>query len=163
MMNKIKQFLPLIITSVVFALVLTWNSFFMIAKIPTESMANTIKPGQYVLVFRTRDITRGDIVAFYSQEYNKKMVKRCIGTANDVIDCRKGSIYLNGEYLEEPYVSSLAQDDITFIVPDDTCLFLGDNRANSNDARTWDNPYIETLDIIGKVILEIYPEIKTIE
>lgn len=153
----------MIITSVIFIMVLLWNSFFMLAKIPTESMSNTIDPGEYVLVFRTHDVTNGDVVAFHSQEYNKNMVKRCIGVAGDVVDYRDSAVYVNGCFLPEPYVSSLVKEDVTFIVPEDTCLFLGDNRANSSDARFWDNPYIETEDVIGKVIFKVYPKIEKIE
>ena len=36
-------------------------------------------------------------------------------------------------------------------------LFLGDNRAHSDDARLWSNPYIDKEDIEGKAIFRFYP------
>ena len=45
----------------------------------------------------------------------------------------------------------------TFKVPEGKYFFLGDNRANSNDARFWKNPYINGDQILGKAQVKIYP------
>lgn len=137
--------------------------FFMYSKVPSSSMEPTVKEGEYVLIRRTKQIQRGDIAAFYSEEFHTYMLKRCIGVSGDVVDIREGNIYVNGEYVQENYVKAHTTESKTFIVPEDSYLFLGDNRADSFDAREWDRPYIAQEDIIGKLFLKVYPEIKFYE
>ena len=55
---------------------------------------------------------------------------------------KDGTVYINDKKLKESYVSSECDTNQVFYVPDNSYLFLGDNRANSSDARYWENPYI---------------------
>ena len=45
----------------------------------------------------------------------------------------------------------------TFDVPEGCYLFMGDNRANSRDARYWENPYVSADAIQGRAIFTLYP------
>ena len=45
----------------------------------------------------------------------------------------------------------------TFEVPEDKFFFLGDNRAESDDSRYWDDPYVSKDDIDAKAQIKYYP------
>ena len=74
-----------------------------------------------------------------------------------VIIKNKGQVFINGSKIEEPYVVYMEDLDKKFKIPENKYLFLGDNRANSFDARRWENPYIDSKDIKGKAQFIIYP------
>jgi len=58
-----------------------------------------------------RDIHRGDIVVFLSpEEQGLFVVKRIIGIPGDRIHLRDGSVYRNGQKLDEPYVEHKVGD-----------------------------------------------------
>ncbi|WP_435791471.1 S26 family signal peptidase [Clostridium sp.] len=42
-------------------------------------------------------------------------------------------------------------------MPEDSYFFLGDNRANSKDARYWEQPFIDEDNIMGKARIVISP------
>ena len=150
----------LIIVILITVLLLASQLFFMYSKVPSGSMEPTIHEGEYILIKRTSNIQRGDVAAFYSDEFKTYMLKRCIGVPGDVVDIREGNVYLNGVYLQEDYVVARSGESQTFIVPEDSYFFLGDNRANSFDAREWSTPFIAKEDVIGKMYMEIYPVLK---
>ena len=68
-----------------------------------------------------------------------------------------GTLMVNGEVIEEDYVIYNQNISRLFQVPEGKYLFLGDNRANSNDSRYWDDPYIDGDSIEGKAQIRIYP------
>jgi signal peptidase I len=88
-------------------------------EIPSSSMENTLLIGDHVLVnhiqFSTstrwlgrllpyRAIERGDIVVFlHPRQPGLYVVKRVIGIPGDRIHLRDGSVYRNGQKLDEPY------------------------------------------------------------
>ena len=89
-------------------------------EIPSSSMENTLLIGDHVFVNREqfaprarwvgpllhyRDIRDQDIVVFLSPaEPGLYVVKRIIGAPGDRIHLRDGSVYRNGQKLNEPYV-----------------------------------------------------------
>lgn len=159
-----KKFLQEWVVPVLIAVVLAFliNKFiFFNVGVPTGSMYPTIKPGDRIFVLRTYNeysIERGDILVFYSQEVKKDLIKRVIGLPGETVEIHSdGSVYINGEYLEEDYVKNSSDIEGTFKVPEDSYLFLGDNRGDSIDARFWDDPYISFDDIKGEGKFTIYP------
>lgn len=160
-----KYFIKEWVVPVVIALVivLLLNKFvFILVTVPTGSMENTIIPGDRLYVnelFNIDEAKRGDILVFRSDELeNKRLVKRLIGLPGETIEVKAdGSVYINGEKLDEPYVVESEGDAKTFKVPDHSYFFLGDNRPISYDARYWENPYIDESKIIGKVIFRFFP------
>lgn len=136
---------------------------FFTSYVPSASMEPTIMTEDRLVsmvVNRPETLERGDIVVFESREYGKKFIKRLIGIGGDEIRLeRNGDVYLNGELLVEDYVvnKDTNQKEQTFIVPEEHFFFLGDNRANSGDAREWKNPFIPYEDIIGKAQFIFYP------
>ncbi len=142
--------------------VLLFNYFFIIAYVPTGSMTPTVKPGDWTLTVRVRNpetaIEREDVVVFYSEEMEKILFKRCVGLPGEEVEVNKdGSVYIDGEELEEDYVSSESHVSRAFEVPEGCYLFFGDNRGDSLDARYWENPYISGEDIMGRAVFIFWP------
>lgn len=132
--------------------------------IPSESMYPTLKVKDQLFVTKMygRDsIQRGDILVFFSDEFNELLIKRVIGLpGDDIVVKASGEVLVNGEVLEETYVvqkDETAIFDLEFKVPEDKYFFLGDNRANSLDSRYWSEPYIDFEDIRGEARIIIYP------
>lgn len=164
-MSSAKKFfkdwiIPILVAVVIAALI---NKFlFFNIVVPTGSMYPTIKPNDRIVVTRIhnlKNLKRGDIVVFYSQELKDTLIKRLIGLPNDVVDIRDdGSVYVNGTKLDEPYVLNNGGKTGKYTVPEGQYFFLGDNRANSKDSRYWvQSNFIEAKEIKGKGKIIIFP------
>lgn len=144
-------------------IVIFLNKFvFILVTVPTGSMENTIIPGDRLYVnelFDVEDAKRGDILVFKSDELDeKRLVKRLIGLPGETVELKAdGSVYINGEILDEPYAAEAESEAKVFNVPDNCYLFFGDNRPISYDARYWENPYIDESKIIGEVVFRFFP------
>lgn len=121
-------------------------------------MIPTLKVKEQLLVQRYAGFSRGDILVFYSKEEQQLLVKRLIGLAGDEIEIKEGTIYINQVYYPEPYLNKTDSYSGSFLVPDGSLFFLGDNRKNSEDSRFFINPYIAENEVIGKVVFRIYPQ-----
>lgn len=134
--------------------------FFYNVYIPSESMVPTLNVGDKLMVTKTYDtskIKRGDIIVFYSEELSEVLIKRVIGLPGDQIKIHNGIVNINGEDIKEDYVKNNDNFSGTFAVPANKFFFLGDNRARSNDARRWINPYIDASNIQGEARFKFYP------
>lgn len=162
-MTATRNFITVLIklVAVIILALLIKQYVFFISVVPTGSMLGTLNIGdRFICVnkFFLDDITYDDIVVFIPNTGEKNYwTKRVIGLPGDNIYIKHGIIYRNGELLEEPYISS--QDDYTcsFSVPEGKYFLLGDNRADSEDARYWENPFISEDDILYKVLYKVYP------
>jgi signal peptidase I len=82
------------------------------------------------------------------------LIKRVIGLPGDTIEIREGSLFRNGELLEEPYL--LEQNmygQASYQVPEDHVFVLGDNRNNSMDSRVIG--FIPIDNIKGTMVLDV--------
>ncbi len=134
--------------------------FLPVLRVTGTSMAPTFMNDELVICNKRGNFKSGDVVAFYFN--NKILLKRVIGTAGDVIDIKEdGTVYLNGEVLDEPYVNekALGECDIKlpYQVPDNRIFVMGDHRSTSIDSRSTSVGCIADEYIIGKVILRIWP------
>jgi signal peptidase I len=87
-------------------------------------------------------LSRGDIVVFwYPKEPDKSYVKRIIGLPGEMVEIRRGVVYINGEELKEPYLDAeynQALQTVASVKVDEHYYFvMGDNRDNSSDSRYW--------------------------
>ena len=130
------------------------------------SMVPTLRNGDKVLVSDLfYEPERGDIVVFKKDSYDdsKALVKRVVAVAGDVvnIDFERGTVYVNGEALEEDYIDVLTTTKIDFIGPQtvpENCLFvMGDNRNASTDSRDKRIGMVDKRLVIGKVLVVVYP------
>ena len=145
---EILSWVEVIVIAVVLALFID-NFIIINATVPSGSMEQTIMTGSRVLGTRFsywfKDPQRGDIVVFKypideAKGKNTKYIKRIIGLPGETVEIREGAVYIDGEKLEETYINgtwTVRNDGITFEVPEDHYLMLGDNRNNSSDARYW--------------------------
>ena len=140
--------------------VLITTLFLPILQISGDSMSPTLNHDEIVILLKTKDLDRGDLVAFYFQ--GKILLKRIIALPEDevVID-GDGNVYVNQQMLEEPYVTekSLGDCDLEFPykVPGTGFFVLGDRRSNSVDSRNSLVGAITQDDMIGKVFLRVWP------
>ena len=132
-------------------------------RIPSESMADTLRPGDRVLVnrlvYHLHSPHRGDVIVFrYPEDPKVIFIKRVVGEPGDVLQVRDGHLFVNGAVVAEPYVHSTggSRDPTTaagaiagstmrdpwsltlaFTVPADAFFVMGDNRTDSDDSRVW--------------------------
>ena len=140
--------------------VLIATLFLPILQISGDSMSPTLEHDEIVVLLKTKKFERGDLIGFYYQ--GKILLKRVIALPEDevAIDA-DGNVYVNGEQLEEPYVTDkgLGDCDLKFPykVPGTSYFVMGDRRSNSVDSRNSVVGSIPREDIIGKVFVRVWP------
>ena len=140
--------------------VLVATLFLPILQISGDSMSPTLEHDEIVILVKTKEFNRGDLIGFYYQ--GKILLKRVIALPDEevAIDA-EGNVYVNGEVLEEPYVTDkgLGDCDLEFPykVPGTGYFVLGDQRSNSVDSRNSVIGAISQDDIIGKVFIRVWP------
>lgn len=140
--------------------VLITTLFLPILQISGDSMSPTLEHDEIVVLLKTKEFKRGDLIGFYYQ--GKILLKRVIALPEDevAIDA-DGHVYVNGELLEEPYVTDkvLGDCDLEFPykVPGTSYFVLGDRRSNSVDSRNSVIGSISRDDIIGKIFIRVWP------
>ena len=131
-----------------------------VLQIEGTSMEPTLVNGDIVLLTKTTSFGRGDICGFSWN--NKILVKRVIGIPGDWIEIdTDGTLYLNGEKLDEPYAEQIAFGEcdleFPFQVPQEQYFVLGDMRESSIDSRNTLVGCVENDQIIGKIFFRIWP------
>lgn len=131
-----------------------------VLEIKGSSMSPIYDNGDIAVLFKTKNIKKNDIVAFYYG--NKILIKRVVGVASDWINITdKGEVYVNGKIIEEPYLKNSKFDigDIKYPyqVPDGSLFVLSDDRLDTSDSRFLEIGTIKNDDIIGKVLFKIWP------
>ena len=134
--------------------------FLPVLRVTGTSMTPTFMNDELVICNKRSNFKSGDVVAFYFN--NKILLKRVIGTAGDIIDIKEdGTVYVNGEILDEPYVNEKAFGEcdikLPYQVPDNRIFVMGDHRSTSVDSRSTTVGCIADEYMIGKVILRIWP------
>lgn len=133
---------------------------FPVLRMNGTSMTNTLMDGDIVVTMNTSDFSRGDVIAFYYN--NTLLVKRVIATTGDWVDIDKeGNVFVNGEELEEPYVTdkALGECNITlpYQVPDERIFVMGDHRETSIDSRNTAVGCVNKDLIVGKLLFRVWP------
>ena len=133
------------------------------------SMENTLHNGDNLIVdklsYRFHDPERFDIIVFpFQYQANTYYIKRIIGLPGETVQIMDdGSIYINGEKLEENYGMEVIKPETIgraaepIELGDDEYFVMGDNRNNSSDSRTDMVGNITRENIIGKAWLRIWP------
>jgi signal peptidase I len=137
--------------------------------IPSPSMEPTLDVGDRVLVnklsYKFHDVNRGDVVVFErppgaSTGQNgeiKDLIKRVIAVGGDTIEAKEGSVYVNGEQIDEDYLEpGTPTDNLPLTtIPDSQLFVMGDNRTNSEDSRIF-GPIDEDA-VVGRAFIRVLP------
>ena len=131
-----------------------------VLRVSGSSMSPVIKDNDIVCTVKKSELERGDIAAFYYN--NKILIKRVIAGEGDIVVFnKKGEGFVNDDKLDEPYAVDVGEGDcdidFPFQVPEDSWFVMGDHRSSSIDSRTKQVGCIKNEDMIGKVVLRVYP------
>ena len=180
--SKRKKIFSIIGELMIYAMIIVSCAFlipnYVVAKtvVSGESMENTLKDKDVLLVekvsYRLDDPERFDMIVFYhfwdNNNPDKKdkdayefYVKRVIGLPGETVQIKDGTIYMNGEALEEHDGTDViaeegrASEEIT--LGEDEYFVLGDNREVSIDSRSDEVGNVKKDWILGQVCARVYP------
>ena len=158
--NKALRGTVYVLTIVAAVAVLISTLILPVLQIEGESMEPTLSNGDIVLLMKTTRFDHGDLCGFTWN--NKLLIKRVIGLPGDWIEIdTDGTVYLNGDKLDEPYVQqkALGECDLVFPfqVPQEQYFVIGDLRESSIDSRNSLIGCITKDQIVGKVFFRIWP------
>lgn len=157
--NLLRSSVYVLIIILAFSVIIT-SILMPVIEITDSSMNPLLNDNDIVLTFKTNKLKRGDIIAFYHG--NKILVKRVIGVSGDWVNIEQnGLVYINGEKIEENYVKEFikgdASDEYPIQVGEKSVFVLSDERDILTDSRNEEIGQIKYADIIGKVIIKIWP------
>jgi len=158
--------------------------------IPSASMEPTLMIGDRVfvnkLVYDLGDIHRGDVIVFQNphpgavpdrgpitgflhwlgegvglaQPEDEDFIKRVIGLPGGTIEIRNNVVYIDGEPIDEPYLTDEAKAQNGNFpptqVPEGSLFVMGDNRGDSADSR-FGLGFVPEDKVIGRAFVIIWP------
>lgn len=168
--NYLKELIVAISLSVVLILVI--SSFFLtIVTVHGFSMIPTLREKDQVLVQKTTDFKRFDLVAFKSGNGNTQ-IRRVIGLPEEKIAYTDDTLFVNDQPIDEKFIMDEINEsqrngknyteDFTnrtltsaVVIPEGYYLVLGDNRPYATDSRHYG--LIAKENVIGKVTMQLLP------
>lgn len=142
------------------AAVLVATLLLPVLRIYGTSMTPLLHEGDIVVSVKGMDFQRGDVVCFYYN--NKILVKRVIAFGGEWVNIdADGNVYVNGNLLDEPYITekALGECDIQlpYQVPEGRIFVIGDHRATSVDSRSTTVGCVFEEQIVGKIVYRVWP------
>ena len=164
--NSIYDWARSLITAVV-GVVLLFTFLARLIGVSGPSMQNTLYTGDRILVLNSMfcDFQPGDVVVVnaYNAQLDDTLVKRIIAVGGQTVDIDfvTGTVYVDGEPLDEPYIKepTYTTDGTTFplTLAGDEVFIMGDNRNHSTDSRSTQLGPVKEGYIQGKAILLLFP------
>ena len=152
-MKVIKEVIPYIIIVVVVVLIRTF--IITPVRVDGDSMKNTLKNGDILLLYKLSSINRFDIIVLDEEKDNEKIIKRVIGMPGETVAIKKGKIYINDKVIDDEYAYGETSDYNKVTLRDNEYFILGDNRLISKDSRYF-GPIKEN-EIKGKIVFRLFP------
>lgn len=142
------------------AAVLVATLWLPVLEIYGTSMTPTLSEGEIVVSVKVDDLEPGDIVAFYYG--NKVLIKRYIAGPGTWVDIDEdGTVTVNGEVLDEPYLTEKAFGicdlELPYQVPEETYFLMGDQRETSVDSRHSSVGCVTKEAMVGKIVYRVWP------
>ncbi|MCA1618491.1 MAG: signal peptidase I [Acidobacteria bacterium] len=152
-----------------------YASTHQIVRVPTGNMEPTIKPGDSAAVdlgyYSEHPVQRFDLVTFKLARENISpemlgmdettvYLKRVVGLGGETLEIKRGSVYIDGRALDEPFTAVPFFENEKFgpvKIPEGEYFLMGDNRPNSLDGRYWARPSLKKQQLLGKVV-KIFPQ-----
>ena len=129
-------------------------------RVDGDSMMPTMISGEYVAVnrlsYKLGSPQIGDIIVFhFPRDPKEEYIKRVVGLPGDVIEVMNGSVYVNGQPLDENYLNVKMNYTGKWEVSADQLFVLGDNRNNSSDSHDWGTVPMDY--VVGTAVLVYWP------
>ena len=152
-MKIIKEVIPYVVIVVVVVLIRTF--IITPVRVDGDSMKNTLKNGDILLLYKISSINRFEIIVLDEEKDNEKIIKRVIGMPGETIAIKKGKIYINDKVIDDEYAYGETSDYNKVTLRDNEYFILGDNRLISKDSRYF-GPIKEN-EIKGKIVFRLFP------
>lgn len=159
------EWIKIIATALVFAFIIT--QFIRPTLVKGESMYPTLEENDYLIInrmsYKFGEPKRGDIIVFSTDLLQddgtpKDLVKRVIAVEGDHIKIENSNVYVNDKLIEEPYIhDNYTEGVIDMVIPEGKVFAMGDNREKSLDSRYEDVGLVDEKDIMGKVMVRLFP------
>ncbi len=156
----------IVVTFVIVVLVFTFVA--RTAIVNGSSMVPTLTNGDFLVLWSLFYTPKqGDIISANCDGLDEVIVKRVIAVGGQTVDIdfSTGEVFVDGELLDEPYINNLTLNDegafdYPITVEEGYYFCMGDNRQGSKDSRHPDVGLISRDDILGKVVLRLFPNTK---
>lgn len=110
------------------------------------------------LVYRLHPPRRGEVVVVDLANEGITIIKRIVGLAGETIEIKDGSVFIDGERLEEPYLTQATLNSYGPVqIPAEHYFVMGDNRQNSRDSRNISVGFVAHSQIKGEAFLVYWP------
>ena len=158
--KELIEWIKVIATALVFAFIIT--QFIRPTLVRGESMYPTLVENDYLIInrmaYKIGEPKDGDIIVFKTNLLQddgkpKDLVKRVIATEGQHIKIEDSKVYVDEPYIHDNYTS----EDIDLIVPEGEVFAMGDNREKSLDSRYEAVGLVKEKDIMGKVMIRLFP------
>jgi signal peptidase I len=128
--------------------------------VPSTGMEQTVLSGDHVIAdlrqYRNSRPKRRDVVLFSKD--GTFFIKRVVAVGGDTIEGKDGTIFVNGQRLNEPYVQhlgnlSLVPNEFSPVeIASGELFVMGDNRDVSRDSRMGDFGLVPEKTVAGKAL-----------
>ncbi|MCL2532437.1 MAG: signal peptidase I [Oscillospiraceae bacterium] len=157
-----------VVACAVLAIAILFTFVLRFAGVEGASMEPTFSDNDWLTITAVANPRAGDVVIISPRDndFQVPLVKRVIAVAGQQVDLRGGYVYVNGFRIDEtPYLGNAtgqtegANGGLAFplTVPENTVFVLGDNRTGSTDSRNAEIGFVRVDDILGRVMMRMFP------